>query len=348
MKQSEQPKVRIVILNWNGWRDTVECLESVFKLNYPNFQVIVCDNDSSDDSVKNIVDWTRGVLPVVPGRCHPLPHLIIPPVAKPLSYQCYNREDVDNGVCDESPLVIIQTQGNLGFAGGNNVGIRFAMQQGCDYVWLLNNDTVVEADALCQMVKHSSALRARGIKNTCGSSVHFYDDPNVIQALGGASFNRWTGIASQTLGRFLKRGDNIDHGRYQQRLDYITGCSWLIPEDFLTQIGLMEEKYFLYYEEIDWVLRSKQHYALTYAPESLVYHKEGSSIGSKTLNRPASMLSDFYLARNKFLLAKKFTPWALPVVYLSTLLQVFNRVKQGYLKKALLLTKVMLGKQHYP
>lgn len=351
MKQSDTPKVGIVILNWNGWRDTTECLESVFRLNYDNFQVIVCDNASEDQSEMHIKDWARGQNPVIPEIDHPLLHLVMPAVTKPLAHRCYSREEIEQGQIDAndaSRLVLIQTQGNLGFAGGNNVGIRFALQQGCDYIWLLNNDTLVEPDTLSKMVAHSSSLTARGVKNTCGSRVHFYDDPEVIQALGGASFNRWTGIASQTLGRFLKQDEGIDHGHYQQRLDYITGCSWLIPRDFLQTVGLMEEKYFLYYEEIDWVLRSKSQYMLTYAPDAKVYHKEGSSIGSKSLNRPSSLLSDFYLARNKFLLAKKFMPWALPVVYFSTFLQVINRIKQGYLKKALLLTKVMLGKQHYP
>jgi GT2 family glycosyltransferase len=351
ISSSASPRVHVVILNWNGWQDTQECLESVFRQDYDNYQVVVCDNDSQDSSVEHILAWAAGKESAPDPGDHPLAKHSMPAIEKPVSSICLDRDAAEHGdpVSPETQLVVIRTGGNLGFAGGNNVGFRYAMrQQACDYIWLLNNDTVVAPDALEKMVSHSRELDKKGIPNTCGNTVCFYDDPTIVQALGGASFNRWTGIASQTLGRFLPLTDQIDHNAYLEKLDYITGCSWLLPRAFLDEIGLMEEGYFLYYEEIDWVLRSKHKYQLTYAPEAYIYHKEGSSIGSKSMNRKSSLLSDFYMARNKFRVAAKFNPWALPTVFISTFLQAINRVRQGHPEKAWLLLKVMLGKQSYP
>jgi len=348
---SQTPRVHVVILNWNGWRDTLECLESLFRQSYDNYQVVVCDNDSQDGSIEKIQSWANGDLPAPDVSGSPLARLSQPAIRKPLQTVLLDRHAAES--CgpeyENVPLVLIRTGGNLGFAGGNNVGLRFVLRQSSgDFVWVLNNDTVVEPDALTHMVQHSLTLAQSGTPNTCGSLVCFYDDPKVIQALGGSRFNRWTGIASQTLGRFLPLDSTIDHGSVQSQLDYITGCSWLLPLDFLKTVGLMEERYFLYYEEIDWTLRSGGRYVNTYSPQALVYHKEGSSIGSKTLKRGASMLSEFYMARNKFRVAAKFFPVSLPVVFVFTMLQAANRLRQREPKKAWQLFKVALGKQNYP
>jgi len=351
MTSNITPRVHIVILNWNGWKDTQECLESVFRQNYNNFQVVVCDNDSQDGSVEHILAWANAEESAPDPGEHPLAMLSMPPIEKPVTSICLDRHGVEHDaiLSTETQLVVIHTGGNLGFAGGNNVGFKYALKQPeCDYIWLLNNDTVIAPDALQKMVAHSRELDKQGVSNTCGNTVCFYDDPSIVQALGGSSFNRWTGVATETLGRFLPLSDEIDHACYQKKLDYITGCSWLLPRTFLDEIGLMEEGYFLYYEEIDWVLRSKHKYQLTYAPEAYIYHKEGSSIGSKTMNKDSSLLSDFYMARNKFKVAAKFNPMMLPTVFLSTILQALNRFRRGHLEKAWLLIKVMFGKQNYP
>lgn len=347
-----RPKVHIVILNWNGWKDTIECLESVSRLDYNNYQIIVCDNDSSDRSVENIQSWAEGKMHAEVDNDHPLARLTTPSIEKPIAYLALNRVEAENITLNQvngTKLLIVQTEGNLGFAGGNNVGFRSVLSQGdSDFIWVLNNDTVVEPDSLAKMVDHSQQMLIQGQPNTCGSNVCFYDDPNVIQALGGASYNGWTGIASETLGRFTPRSQTIDHHDVTTKLDYITGCSWLLPIDFFTEIGLMEEGYFLYYEEIDWVLRSKHKYALTYAPEAYIYHKEGSSIGSKSMNKKSSLFSDFYMIKNKFRVTRRFFPLRLPSVYLFTLLQAINRVRQGDLDKAWLIIKIMFGKKQFP
>jgi GT2 family glycosyltransferase len=341
------PRVHVIILNWNGWRDTVECLESLLRCDYPNLQLVVCDNGSEDDSLSKIMSWAEGRTPPPEAEQPQLARLTTPPVDKPIACrQLQINEILQPGeAIDDLPLVLIDNGANLGFAAGNNSGFRYALSRpASDYLWLLNNDTLVEPDALSMLVdwceNHPNA--------SCGSLVCFYDDPGIIQALGGASFNRWSGIASTTLGRFLRRDESLDHETWQQQLDYITGCSWLLPRAWLEQVGLMEENYFLYYEEIDWVTRAAPAFSIGYSPQSVVYHKEGRSIGSKSLNRSSSLLSEFYLARNKLRYTYKFNRLMLPTVWISTLLQAINRLRQGSPAKAWLLFRVCLGKKYYP
>lgn len=348
---NSDPRVHIVILNWNGWRDTLECLESVFKLDYPNFQVIVCDNNSSDNSLEQIESWARGDLEASIASDDPhIREICSPKFAKPIQnirISESNKENHKETGQPTCPLVLIETGGNLGFAGGNNVGLRWALDQGTDYCWLLNNDTVVEPDALSKMVAHSKALTETGIANTCGSVQCFYDDPGIVQALGGFKINRFTGICSDTVGRYLKRTDNIDHDASAKSLDTIQGCSWLIPRTYLEEIGLMEHSYFLYYEEIDWVTRAKEKYRLTYAPDAIVYHKEGSSIGSKSFSSGPSVMAEFYTARARLMYMTKFYKLRLPLVYLTIFLQAVNRVRQKRLDNALMLIKVLFGKRSF-
>jgi len=174
------PKVAIIVLNYNGWKDTIECLESVLRNDYPNYQVIVVDNGSPDNSMEYIKAWAEGRQEVLtPEPNNPLYHLSHPPVKKPISYIYYTREEAENGgnfELEESltkdwqeqrnfsnieliptspyPLIFIQTGENLGFTGGNNVGIRYGLaKDDCDYFWLLNNDTVIDKNTLTEMVK---------------------------------------------------------------------------------------------------------------------------------------------------------------------------------------------------
>lgn len=341
----------IVILNWNGWKDTLECLESVFKQDYPNYFVIVLDNDSSDGSFEHIANWMDGRGADAVQSIPVLGHLSFPGIKKPVSgLKCQSIDELPLNSADYFSMALVKTGGNLGFAGGNNVGlnwIRKHEKNANTWVWLLNNDTVIEPDALSQMVRHLQEKQKNG-KYTCGSLVKFYQEPHIIQALGGATFNSYTGVGSQTLGRFLDDKATIDHESVASQMDYITGCSWLLPLAFIREVGLMEDRYFLYYEEMDWVLRSRQHgYQLTYAPQSVVYHKEGSSIGSKTMNRAPSQLSEFYMARNKIYFIRKFYPLRLPLIFGVIFLQAMNRIRQKQFNNAAILLKVLFGKRRF-
>ena len=343
------PRVHIVILNWNGWKDTIECLESVMRHHYDNFQVIVCDNHSQDGSLEKIQDWAAGHLESQVPSDHPLAKLSQPAVAKHLAWVRLSRaqaEGTPEAAWSKFPMILIETGGNLGFAGGNNVGMRYALKSAqCDYVWLLNNDTVIEATTLSEMVAHSERLRAQGKQNTCGSLVCFYDDPTVIQALGGSQFNRKTGIATQTLGRFKKRTETIEHAAIAASLDYITACSWLVPRKFLDEVGLMEESYFLYYEEIDWTTRAGDKWLLTYCPSAPVYHKEGNSIGSKSIGKTASPKSEYFMAQAKLRFMRNFYPEHLLRTKMVSVMQALNRFRQGLPSNAYAIIRAVWNSQ---
>jgi len=340
--------VYLIILNWNSWQDTIECLESVFRQQYKNYKVIVCDNNSSDNSLEHIKSWATGSELFTIPESNPLAQLSYPAVKKPLSYTELTREQSENQatiVDSNNDLILIQTGGNLGFAGGNNVGLRYSLlSEDMEYIWLLNNDTVIEPDCLQKMVDYSQKQQQ---PNLCGNTILYYNDPSVIQALGGCHYNKWTGLASTSLGRGLKADEPINHKHYEKQLSYISGASWLIPKDFLIQVGLMEESYFLYCEEIDWCVRNKNRFKLCYAPEAKVYHKEGSSIGSPNDEHPSSLLSDFYIFRNKLRFTRRFYPYAIFSAYLITFYQAFNRARRGQWDKALLILKIVFGKKEF-
>ncbi|MCP5133238.1 MAG: glycosyltransferase family 2 protein [Gammaproteobacteria bacterium] len=339
-------KVYIILVNWNGWMDTVECLESLFRQDYEHYRVVVCDNASRDDSLGHLDAWASGRTPYVPPEHSPLRHLSTPAIQKPLDFLLLDRKSAEQGGPGSDPaLLLIDGGGNLGFAGGNNAGMRYALARGdADYIWLLNNDTIVEPDCLTRMVWR---LRNQPGPATCGSRILFYSHPETVQALGGGRFNRWTAISSQSLGRFLPASQAVDAAAYERQMSYIVGCSWLLPRAYLEEVGLMDESYFLYYEEVDWVLRAGGRYALCYADDARVYHKEGSSIGTPTGSRPSSLLSDFYIFRNKLLITRRYFPLGLPTVYVATLIQAGRRALRGQWDKAWLILKVLLGKRHF-
>src|SRR5450830_954663 len=126
----QAPLTYIVLLNWNGWKDTIECLESVFRLDYPHFRVIVCDNASRDGSLDHIKAWADGRQAAAASSV--VLRSAARPLAKPVAWVEYDREQAERGgdAHEQAPLVLIQTGANLGFAGGNNVGVRYAQARG--------------------------------------------------------------------------------------------------------------------------------------------------------------------------------------------------------------------------
>jgi len=217
------------------------------------------------------------------------------------------------------------------------------MSQDCDYFWLLNNDTIVTPTTLARMVEHTEANSKRGNNVTCGSVQLYYEDPNLVQAYGGMSYNPVTGIATAGIGDSTLLTNSYRQADVIPKLDAIQGCSWLLPRAFLEDIGLMDERYFLYYEEMDWSYRSRDKYALTYAENAYVYHKKGASIGSKTKVNAPSLIAVYHLNRSKIIFTKKFCPWYLPSVYLAALAQAVNFIRKQQPKQCIALLKSLFG-----
>jgi GT2 family glycosyltransferase len=306
-------QIYIVLLNWNGWRDTIECLESVYRNTYPNYQVIVCDNNSRDDSLKQIREWADGRRAAPFSDSNTLQTLSYPPVPKPVSRVEFDRAEAEAGgsaAGTNARLILIQTGANLGFAGGNNVGLRYALQRDdYAYIWLLNNDTVIKPDALTHLVTRMQEIPDAGM---CGSTLPFYQDPRKIWALGGATYNKWLAMP-HCIGLLQSKEAAVDPQQVERRLAYIAGASILVSRDFLRDIGLLSENYFLYFEELDWAVRSRGRYRLAYAPKSIVYHKVAASTVMNLDDKDTSV-ADYFMFRNSLLFTYKYFPVALPLV----------------------------------
>jgi GT2 family glycosyltransferase len=313
--------VYVVVLNWNGWRDTIECLESLLRSEGAEFRVIVCDNASGDGSLQKIEDWCEGRVPVSPDSAY-FDGLVVPNVAKPVRY----RKVAPGEMWPEgADIALVQTGANLGFAGGNNVGIRLALSDpACEFIWLLNNDTVVARDALAHLVARVAVDKAG---DCCGSTLRFYDAPESIQALGGVKYNLWTGAGEQ-IGLGVGSPAQFGTEYVENRLTYVAGASMLLSRRLLEAVGFLCEDYFLYFEELDLALRAVPRFRLCYASESVVYHKEGRSIGTNSLG-PSSRLSTFLFYYNKVSFVAKFRPFFLPSTLFFILWDIVRRLLRG-------------------
>ncbi len=289
MTEVIQAKAAVVILNWNGWRDTLTCIRSVLT-HAGDAQVVVCDNGSSNGSYEHLKAALSAELPDE-------------------AWFCFEAKNAWPRVT-AARVVLIQNGANLGFAGGCNVGLSFAMAQGHRYFWLLNNDTEIEPGALDGLLQRMSQDPEVGM---CGSRLVYFDAPDVVQARGGAIYDPQTGV-----GRHIGVQEAItvpeDAAEIEASMDYVVGASMMVSRRFLESVGLMEEDYFLYFEELDWATRGRVHgFRLAYAQDSVVRHKEGASIGTSHRG-PGSMLSMRYLSRNRLLFTQRFYPQHLGAV----------------------------------
>ena len=288
--QHEQPHVSIIILNWNGWKDTIECLESVLKNNYPNFHIILVDNFSENDSVQKIRNWALKSEPAVEQTN--FPELVFPTVSKPIPFfeiEIERGEKIENifqGKMRINPptgsLILIKNHENSGFAAGNNLGIKIANKLfKNEYFYFLNNDTVIDSEALSTLVSNFENNLNYGVGT---SAIYYYTQSNKIHNLGGKITVKATAYYYTTKSNGAKR-----------RITFITGCALLIRKTVLEKVGLFSEKFFFGEEdfEFSWRLR-KNGIHVQCVLESAVYHKV--SISSKKLygNEPRRLFLSIY------------------------------------------------------
>jgi GT2 family glycosyltransferase len=237
------PKVFIVILNWNGVHDTLECLDSLARLAYPAFEVIVVDNGSADDSVATIR--------------RRFPH-----------------------------AMLVENDSNLGFTGGNNVGAKRALELGADYVWLLNNDTVVEPDSLGKLVQEAERSPEIGLLSPV---INEYDAPGTVQFMGA-----YVPPGSYRI-CYVDDPKELDDEQVRGNL-ILFGTALLIKRRVIETIGLLSEKYFAYYEDNDYSLRaSRGNFRNKVVIDAHIRHKGCRSTGGKN-----SPVKAFLMARNAY------------------------------------------------
>lgn len=337
------PKVYIVVLNYNGWADTIECLESLSRLTYANYQIIVVDNHSKDNSVQHIREWTEGKRAVALEESNLLRHLSYPPVDKPLPFALYKPDETGHQLTapNDQALTILCSDANLGFAGGNNVGLRYALKQGdADYIWLLNNDTVVTPDSLSQLVEcytHDATQRV----GLVGCKIKYYHLPDVIQCVAGSYYNKWLGYSRQIGNHETDRGQYDD---VAMQPDLINGACMLVSVPFLQSVGLLNEEYFLYFEEQDWAERARRHgFTLSYSAKAVIYHKEGTTIGGGQW-RGNTRFSDFYFSRSKLLFTERyFNRLTVLSVKAAFLLTIANRLRRGQFDRVSMIMKIIMN-----
>ncbi|MBC3538111.1 glycosyltransferase family 2 protein [Rufibacter sediminis] len=329
------PWVSIILLNYKGHQDTMECLESLFKLDYERFSIVVVDNHSPDHSLDYIQQWlqeyeqekVKEKLVVTEGRFH-------------FHFDHVKEETLATHSRVKALVTTIQGAENLGFAGGNNIGIRFAQRTfSPDFVWVLNNDTVVAPDSLSHLVRKAQLDLQFGHRiGIWGSKLLYYHQPDTIQAIGG-KLNLTTFTT-----RHIDEGQKDSPSAYLENpnQDYVIGASLFVSRAFLDEVGVLSEDYFLYFEELDWVKRGqKLGYALGYVPESRVYHKEGTSIGSSSAGKKKSDLADYHGIRSKIIFFQKFYPEKKLHLYAVLLVSVFLRLGRFQLKRAFQILKLM-------
>jgi len=263
------PRVSIIILNWNGWSDTIECLESVYRIDYPNYDVIVVDNASQDTSIQKIKEYAQGRIKVNSKFFE------YNPENKPIKVFELTEKEALRGKFNRSlyekydqdrRLILIKNMDNYGFAGGNNVGIKFALSVfNSEYVLILNNDTVVARDFLSKLVDVIvTDTEQIGI---IGPVMYYYDDHNIPWFAGGEIYwwKPWV---------YYGIHDNPKDAK-PKSTKWISGAALMINTKYFR---LLNTKYFFGNEDVELGIKArKQNLKVLYVSTSRIWHKVGAT-----------------------------------------------------------------------
>jgi len=318
----------IILVNWKRASDTCACITSLERTVGAEWFAVVCDNGSPDNSATALQSF--------------LAEKYTERIRSSTAPQVFDYY-TENNIIPRITLVL--SPSNLGFAGGNNLAYRHAPTDvEAEFIWFLNNDTEVEPDTLPKMIERMKQDPSIGI---CGSTLVYAHDRKTVQAFGGAFYHPWTGFIRH-IGHGKTWPCTVDTNVVEAQMRYVSGASMLVTREFIDRVGLMCEDYFLYFEEIDWAERArKAGFRLGYAPRAVVFHKEGVALGSgKSPHR--SMLAEFYGLFGRLTITRRFFPWAMPTVYLYSILQTLRRYTQGYWARAYMMTEVLLGLRRTP
>lgn len=337
-------RLGVIIVNYKRADDTIECLESLLRSTIP-LRVVVVDNASGDGSADRILAWAAGSLPPQVAS-EAMAQLSRPPLPKPEPVHRVIAAEAGKAPVD-GKLTLIESPDNLGFAGGNNLGLKHLMADtALTRFWLLNNDTVVAPDAAEQLLAEMDATPDVGM---CGTTVCYYWRPQVIQALNGSRYNPLIGTAA-SIGGGQPVVSPHDKQAVSAATDFVLGASLAVSRAFLTRVGLMEESYFLYFEELDWATRNQRlgagRFATAFADQARVWHKEGGSIGSSGIKGQRSALSDYWMTRSRLGYVRRFSPWLLPWHWLLTIGFAVRRLLRRQPEKAWTVVKALLGLEY--
>lgn len=316
----------IIIVNWNCWEDTARCIEACLKLDDFTGSIFVCDNGSTDSSVDQLQTWAQGKLKIKSDSLSAeIVNLIQPTELRPLNIitgsEAFIKEAIlKNGAAIQRCIYLIKAGANLGFAGGNNAAIRTALlDPTIDIFWLLNPDTLPDKKSFRELKKH---CHKKNYPLISGSLLIEYWKPDTIQACG-ANFSKLTLTTTHRLENVLVK--DIKNIPECIDVDYPVGASLILNKKFIMENGLLDERYFLYFEEIDLCLRlkNKKPFIVT---KSIVYHKGGASTGGGRTLSKKSIVSDYYYLRGRLLLSRKISKFAMTLSLTAAPLQIIKRL----------------------
>lgn len=277
--------IGVAIVTFNSADVIIGCLESLFASQGAAPRVVVTDNASRDDTVATIRDWAAGRAAANPGFR-------------------FAEGSAGGEAAPSAALTLLHAGFNGGYAHGVNAGLRLLLSDDAlDLFWVLNPDCEVAPDAAAQYLAHG----ADGCFALMGGRTIYREAPCLIQTDGG-QVSPWTGIC-----RSLNAGRAPAEAAMPAaaEIDYVTGANLVASRAFIEQAGLMTEDYFLYYEEVDWAFR-RGSLPLRLAPDAIVYHHGGTSIGSRTASQRASAFAWYFNTRNRIRFLRRHRPLAVP------------------------------------
>lgn len=279
----------IIVLNYEGSDDTIQCLESLKFSKEENCKVIIVDNASKDASVSTIDDWCKEVVKD--------------------DYQGIIPASMIEDVKINKWITLCTSKENNGFAAGNNIGIRLAISQDdCQALFILNNDTEVPDDVVKKFRKHLVANPCAGIFSL--KLINYFDE-NIVQ------FNNQMHLC-KPLARVTAKEPDIKGGRQP---DFYSGAAFFVTRDFVEKAGGMDERYFLFYEELDWVMAARKYgFTIQYMDNVVVKYKCSVATGRK----PAFL--QFCYTRSSLLFTQKHHPIFLLSVLLFSILRAIKQL----------------------
>lgn len=312
-------KTGVVIVNYKNIVDTVACVESLLHLRCLPKYIIIVDNECGQRALGDLYDEVLALS----ARSRVPPPVVI------------------NEACSKPSFIsILPLNENAGFAGGNNAGISVLLRTECTAFWILNNDTLVDVDALMELCSVSNESVRLGI---VGSTVVCMESKQILQCASGGMLCRITGKTTLLLeGKNLEDALAVDAESVESKLDWVLGCSFFICREVIGVVGLLPEEYFLYYEDVAFSKKAvAAGFVLKWAQKSIVWHQEGGATGAKggtnraEVRRNAAI--DSLTIRNRFYLMTTLNPMALPIMFLSLIGVFYNRVRRGQANRCLLL-----------
>jgi len=280
-------KTAFIILNYNGLKDTLECLDSIkrLKTDKSDLEVIVVDNNSSDgshESLKKIPD-----------------------------------------------IKLIQNEENLGYTGGNNVGIKLALMDQANYLIIINNDTILDPLFLENILSATKEGDIISPKIYFEKGYEFHKERYAKSQLGKVIWYAGGQIDWQNILGIHLGVDEIDNGQFSKskEIDFATGACMLVKREVFEKMGFFDDKYFLYLEDMDFSVRAQRSgFRILFQPKAVIWHKNASSVGGS-----GSKLQDYYISRNRLLFATKYAKLRTKLAVIRQLITSPDPIKRNAL-----------------